>query len=100
MTAKQLLVLMNGRLCGVVEQADNKLSFTYDQAWLTDPFAIPLSLSMPLDQQQHTNETISAYMWGMLPDNEITLDAWGKHVDGVVCPADKSNVIALAERKA
>ena len=78
MTAKQLLVLMNGRRCGVVEQRDAKLSFTYDPAWPRDPSAIPLSLSMPLDRERHEHDVISAYMWGLLPDNPITLDAWGK----------------------
>ncbi len=78
MTAKQLLVLMNGRRCGLVEQSDNKLTYTYDPAWPRDPLAVPLSLSMPLDKAQHGHDAISAYMWGLLPDNEITLSAWGK----------------------
>ena len=78
MTSKQLLVLMNGRRCGVVEQANNALTFTYDPQWPHDPNAVPLSLSMPLDRQRHEPDTISAFMWGLLPDNEITLDAWGK----------------------
>ena len=78
MAAKQLLVLMNGRRCGVVEQANNRLSFTYDPAWPRDPTAVPLSLSMPLNRLRHDHDVIDAYMWGLLPDNEITLDAWGK----------------------
>lgn len=78
MTAKQLLVLMNGRRCGVVEQADNKLSFTYDSSWPRASHTFPLSLSMPLDRERHEHDIVSAFMWGILPDNPITLDAWGK----------------------
>lgn len=78
MTTRQLLVLMNGRRCGVVEQSDNRLSFTYDPAWPDDPLAVPLSLSMPMTQMRHEHAVIDAFMWGLLPDNEITLDAWGK----------------------
>lgn len=87
MTAKQLLVLMNGRRCGVVEQANNRLTFTYDPAWPSDPLAVPLSLSMPLTQERHEHDVISAFMWGLLPDNEITLYAWGKmhHVSARNC---------------
>jgi serine/threonine-protein kinase HipA len=87
MTAKQLIVLMNGRRCGVVEQAGNKLSFTYEPSWPKDPAAVPLSLSMPLTKERHEHEIIDAFMWGLLPDNEITLDAWGKlhHVSARNC---------------
>lgn len=87
MTTKRLLVLMNGRSCGVVEQDGNQLAFNYDAAWVRDPTAFPLSLSMPLEVERHNNDVISAFMWGLLPDNEITLDAWAKmhHVSAGNC---------------
>lgn len=87
MKARQLLVLMNGRRCGEVEQSDNRLTFTYNAAWQSDPLAVPLSLSMPLERRTHEHEVISAYMWGLLPDNEITLSTWGKshHVSANNC---------------
>lgn len=78
MTTRQLLVLMNGRQCGVVEQTNNKLAFIYDRAWPQDATAVPISLSMPLDRARHEHDVIDAFMWGLLPDNEITLDTWGK----------------------
>jgi serine/threonine-protein kinase HipA len=69
---------MNGRLVGAVAQNNNTLEFRYDEAWRTSDEAIPLSLSMPLDQADHGDDKISAFMWGLLPDNEVTLNEWAK----------------------
>lgn len=87
MSAEQLHVLMYGRRCGKVEQANNRLSFTYDPAWPGWQSAVPLSLSMPLATPRHEHDVISAFMWGLLPDNEITLSEWGKqhHVSANNC---------------
>lgn len=87
MTPKELLVLMHGRPCGVVTQANNRLSFAYDRTWLGNPSAFPISMSMPLGETEHGHDAISAYMWGLLPDNELTLDTWAKqhHVSANNC---------------
>ncbi len=41
-----LAVLMNGRPVGQVERNGNRLTFTYDDSWLTAKNSFPLSLSM------------------------------------------------------
>ena len=33
---------------------------------------------MPLALNEHPHETIEAYLWGLLPDNQTVLDQWGK----------------------
>ncbi len=78
MATRELIVLMHGRRLGTVIQNDNRLTLRYEQAWQTAPTAIPLSLSMPLDRVEHEDALISAFMWGLLPDNELTLNEWGK----------------------
>ncbi|MGH7864282.1 MAG: type II toxin-antitoxin system HipA family toxin, partial [Candidatus Binataceae bacterium] len=40
--------------------------------------AYPLSLSMPLAAAAHKHEVITAFLWGLLPDNERTLDHYGR----------------------
>lgn len=78
MTA-ELAVLLNGVRAGTVEQrAAGALRFTYDEAWRESDLAYPLSLSMPLVQPEHDDETIRAYMEGLLPDSEAVLQAWGR----------------------
>ncbi len=76
---RTLVVLLNGRHVGSVEQTDNaQLEFQYEEKWRRSPKALPLSLSMPLAKRVHGHEAISAFMWGLLPDNEVTLNEWGK----------------------
>ena len=78
---------MNGRRCGVVIQQNNKLSFNYEKSWLARENAFSLSHSMPITKSEHGHDTISAFMWGLLPDNEVTLDRWAKihHISANNC---------------
>ncbi len=85
---RQLLVLMNGRSVGTVRMNNSgRLEFRYDKEWRKSQWALPLSHSMPLTSAVHGNEVISAFMWGLLPDNEVTLREWGKrhHVSPNSC---------------
>lgn len=78
MTGKQLIVLVNDQVIGNVTQGTSgRLTFDYHEDWIANPSAIPLSLSMPLTNPHHSDEAIRAYMWGLLPDSEGTLSAWG-----------------------
>lgn len=77
--SKELHVLLSNRVIGhVVQDARGRLSFTYDEAWREVRGAYPLSLSMPLAALEHGHDEISAYIWGLLPDNELVLDRWAK----------------------
>jgi serine/threonine-protein kinase HipA len=77
MTAKELIVLINDQVIGQVTQGNSgRFEFRYADDWLSNPSAIPLSLSMPLANPQHGDDAIRPYMWGLLPDSEATLAAW------------------------
>jgi serine/threonine-protein kinase HipA len=74
-----LVVLLSGRPVGRVEQGrEGRLTFTYDNDWPNVEGAVPLSLSLPLTSRTHEHERIEAFLWGLLPDNEIILERWGK----------------------
>ena len=76
---KELAVLLSDRAIGRVNQDERgKLSFTYDPAWRDTPGAYPLSMSMPLAALEHPHDKIEAFIWGLLPDNELVLDRWAK----------------------
>ncbi len=75
---ERLIALMDGREIGVVEPVGSKLRFTYDQAWREDGDSYPLSLSMPLGAQVHADASVAHYLWGLLPDNDRVLEAWGQ----------------------
>lgn len=50
--------------------------FTYAPDWQHSKSAIPLSLNLPLSREHHPTEAVSAVLWGLLPDNEATLQRW------------------------
>lgn len=74
-----LVVIMAGRRMGVVEMRTGaRFSFTYDDDWRGAKDATPLSLSMPLAQEEHGDGTVRAFLWGLLPDNERVLERWAQ----------------------
>lgn len=74
----ELTVLLEGRVAGRATFHDNRLSFSYDDAWRDADDAYPLSLSMPLAARDHSHKPIEAFIWNLLPDNERTLDRWAR----------------------
>ena len=76
---KNLRVLIDGAEIGTMMQnIHGKFEFAYDDAWRASPAAVPLSMSMTLDQRMHANEAVAPYLWGLLPDNELTLIQLGR----------------------
>lgn len=75
---RELIVLLRDRRVGTVTYHQGRLAFRYDEEWLQNANAIPLSLSMPLTKIQHGDAVIRPFLWGLLPDNEMTLATWGR----------------------
>jgi len=79
MSTKELVAVMWGNEVGRLTCDHNgRLRFTYADAWRRREDAVPLSLSMPLAAQEHTHKPVSAFLWGLLPDNEVVLRRWGQ----------------------
>jgi serine/threonine-protein kinase HipA len=75
----ELFVLLGDHTIGRLTRATaGLLAFEYDEAWLGNESAYPLSISMPLARARHSGDVVAAYLWGLLPDNEIILDGWAK----------------------
>ncbi len=76
---KELCIVMNNELLGWLRQAaDGSLTISYDDDWRFRPGATPLSLSMPLTSTDHNHDRVSAFLWGLLPDNNDVLERWGR----------------------
>ena len=74
-----LFVLLGEHDVGRLTRDDaGSLGFEYEEAWRSDESAYPLSISMPLTRARHSGDVVAAYLWGLLPDNEIILDGWAK----------------------
>ncbi len=84
---------MDGELAGEVIQTNTgKTSSTYDRAYSEQRSATPLSLSVPLGRQSHTQRTVLPFLQGLLPDSEGRLKQLGQEY-GV----SHNNPVALLE---
>lgn len=79
MSERGLIVLLAGREIGRIRRdRRGHLTFVYEEAWRSFDGAFPLSLSMPLASEEHGHERIDAFLWGLLPDNQLILEGWAK----------------------
>jgi serine/threonine-protein kinase HipA len=75
----ELIALLNGREIGRVRRdKGGRLSFIYEDGWRDARGAYPLSISMPIAAAQHGHALIEAFLWGLLPDNEVILGRWAR----------------------
>ncbi len=66
---KCLIVYLNNVRIGLLEQDDSGLLiFTYDQEWLDQPDSIPLSCSLPLQQDAFRGKYARSFFAGILPE--------------------------------
>lgn len=66
---KRLIVYLNGVRAGVLDQDNSGLiSFAYDSAWLEREGAIPLSRSLPLQQEAFRGKQARPFFAGILPE--------------------------------
>ena len=67
----------------LTRQPNNLLRFEYAAEYTSSPAATPLSLSLPLAVRTHVDtpakRTVSNFLWGLLPDNELVLSRWARH---------------------
>jgi serine/threonine-protein kinase HipA len=90
----ELVALLDNREIGRVHHdARRRLTFVYDDNWRQAPDAYPLSLSMPLAAKAHGPSVVQAFLWGLLPDNEIVLGRWATKFQ-----ISARNVFALISR--
>lgn len=74
MRAQVLQVAMNGEEVGTLYRDGNgAMSFQYATAWLHDPDARPISLSLPLRAQLHRGPAVFNFFQNLLPDSEAIL---------------------------
>jgi serine/threonine-protein kinase HipA len=77
---RELAIWMDGRRLGTLDGSDSRnLQIAYDESWRTGSDSTPLSISMPLAMPVHSGKTVSAYLWGLLPDNEQVIGRWAKN---------------------
>lgn len=67
---RKLTTLLNGRLVGEINMArSGAIAFRYAREWLSWEYAMPVSLSLSLQEQAHQGGPVIAYLENLLPDN-------------------------------
>ena len=59
---------MQGRLTGVLEERDRDYTFTYDAAYIADPNAVAISLTLPLQTASFTDKRLFPIFDGLIPE--------------------------------
>ena len=80
-----LNVFINGRVVGLLRrEPSGAVDFTYDDSWLNWPFALPVSLSLPLREDRYIGAPVIAVFDNLLPDKTAfgarLLSAFGRVV--------------------
>jgi len=76
---KLLHVLMGGVPLGRIVREGNNHVLTYAPQWIErGDRAVTLSLSMPMTGRAHAGDTVTNYLWNLLPDSDPTLEGWAR----------------------
>lgn len=72
---------MNDRAVGALTKSPSgETAFSYDPEWLQWDSAMPVSLSLPLQQRPHSGATVISFFDNLLPDSNIMLKGIAERV--------------------
>lgn len=74
----RLALVIGGHHAGELVQQDGRYTLTYLDTWRLKRGSTPISVSMPIRQRVHTDETVRPFLWGLLPDNEAVITRWAR----------------------
>lgn len=75
----RLTVLLDDAVAGTLERTlHGRLVFTYDDDYVSRSAPTPLSLSLPTQVGRHAGAALEAWLWGLLPDNDLVLRRWSR----------------------
>lgn len=63
-------------------------TFTYDRAWVAGAGGQAFALTLPTTQLEHTGPHVTAFLQGLLPDDELTTTRWAARYGTTTAPTD------------
>jgi len=69
--ARELEVWLFSDRVGTLSLVDGRLSFCYAPSWLSQPDAVALSASLPLQTEPHDDRNARPYFAGLLPEGQM-----------------------------
>jgi serine/threonine-protein kinase HipA len=89
----KLHVCLEGRVAGTLDASGGRARLAYSEDWLSARGAYPLSQTLPLRSSPHVGNNVTNFLWGLLPDNELTVASWAQRFN-----VSAQNPIALLAR--
>lgn len=68
MTTRQAMVRLDGQPVGTLVETGRNVAFRYDDQWLANKDAIPVSLTMPLRKDPYITEGLHPFFENLLPE--------------------------------
>lgn len=72
-------IYYQSQLAGVLSEEDTGYRFVYDNDYLQQPGAIPVSLTMPLSQKEYESNVLFPFFDGLIPEGwllDISVQNW------------------------
>ena len=105
MAYRKARVYVHGIQAGILEETDDGYAFSYDEEYLANPDAKPVSLTLPLSSSPYTSQTMFPFFDGLIPEGwllSVALDNWkldAKDRMGLLGVACRDTIGAVALEK-
>lgn len=68
MKPRQAIVRLDGQHVGTLVEERRQVTFRYDEQWLADAKAVPVSLTLPLTDKPYITDGLHPYFENLLPE--------------------------------
>ena len=68
MSPRNAIVRLDGQRVGTLTEDDRTVSFQYNEAWLQNTKAVPVSLTLPLQSEPYTTTGLHPFFENLLPE--------------------------------
>jgi len=68
MSSRGAIVRLDGQRVGTLSEDDRTVTFQYDEAWLENTKAIPVSLTLPLRSEPYITSGLHPFFENLLPE--------------------------------
>lgn len=76
---KEAKVFYKDKLAGILSESEDGYSFQYDEKYLSDKNNIPVSLTLPLEQEMYVSNIMFPFFDGLIPEGwllDIATENW------------------------
>ena len=73
------IVYYNNVECGEIIETDDGYTFKYFNSWINNPASRPISLTLPLSNQEYFSNVLFPFFDGLIPEGwllEIAVQKW------------------------